>query len=56
MVNCFRQGAGCDSMMKQLADLYPCWPAPDECIGNGGPIDFADISLAVDAFRGFGCR
>ena len=55
VVDCFRAGANCDPAIRALADLHPCYPFPDQCLGNGGLVDFADVSRSVDAFRGLGC-
>lgn len=55
IVDCFRQGASCPADVRNLVDLHPCYPYPDQCLGNGGLIDFADVSRGVDAFRGLGC-
>lgn len=55
IVDCFRQGTSCPADVRNLVDLHPCYPYPDQCLGNGGLIDFADVSRGVDAFRGLGC-
>jgi hypothetical protein len=52
VVEAFR---GQSSISATLCDLYPCDAFAQKCVGDG-IIDFRDISQAVDAFRGFGCR
>ncbi len=37
-----------------LADLFPCDPIAEQCIGDG-TVDFQDINQAVNAFKGAGC-
>lgn len=39
----------------QLCDLYPCDSVVKGCLGDG-VIDFRDVSLAINAFRGSFCE
>lgn len=53
VVDCFRDVTGAPA--KPLCDLDPCDGVGQRCIGDDN-IDVRDITRAIDAFRGLGCR